>query len=321
MGKHSSKGVLPPKQSASWGAWPYRIGCPVWGCKAWGGKIYPSGTPSEDFLSWYSRAMPTVEGNSTFYSVPGPEVFRKWAESAAEGFQFCFKFPRSISHDHQLCHCQSLTTEWLSRLEILRDAGRLGPTFLQLAPSFSSRSLAPLTAYLEQLPRDWPWAVEVRHRDWFDGDVWETKLNRLLSDLGIDRVIFDSRPLNAMAPSDDAEAASQQRKPKVPLRVEATGSRPMVRLIGRNDVHEVAEYWDAWAERIAHWIRQGMQPWVFTHAPDDAFAPELVHALHDRIRVHIPELPPLPTVDQIAAREAEASQGTSDKLTQLRLFP
>jgi uncharacterized protein YecE (DUF72 family) len=320
MGKRLRNSVSTPKLAAAWETWPYRIGCPVWGCKAWGGLVYPSGTASDAFLPWYSRAMPTVEGNSTFYSVPGPDVFRKWADSAADGFQFCFKFPRSISHDHQLSNCQALTKEWLARLEILKDAGRLGPTFLQLAPSFSSRSFPQLAQFLEKLPRDWPWAVEVRHRDWFDGDVWETKLHRLLSSLGIDRVIFDSRPLNAMAPSDDAETVSQERKPKVPLRVETTASRPMVRLIGRNDVQEVSTYWDEWAERIAHWIGQGLQPWVFTHAPDDAFAPALVHALHERIQARLPNLPPLPTLEQVIAKETEAS-APGDTLKQLRLFP
>jgi uncharacterized protein YecE (DUF72 family) len=320
MAKRLSNSVPAPKLAATWDAWPYRIGCPVWGCKEWAGQIYPTGTQSENFLSWYSRLMPTVEGNSTFYSVPGPEVFRKWADSAADGFQFCFKFPRSISHEHQLSHCQALTKEWLARLEILKAAGRLGPTFLQLAPSFSSRSFPQLQEFLEQLPRDWPWSVEVRHRDWFDGDVWETRLNRLLSDLGIDRVIFDSRPLNAMAPSDEAEAASQVRKPKVPLRVETTARQPMVRLIGRNDLQEVTDYWDEWAERIAHWIHQGLEPWVFTHAPDDAFAPMLVHALHQRIQTRLSRLPSLPTLDQVIAKEAE-SNPSSGKLTQLRLFP
>jgi uncharacterized protein YecE (DUF72 family) len=319
MGKRLSKSVPTPRLAAAWDSWPYRIGCPVWGCKEWTGQIYPPGTPSESFLSWYSRLMPTVEGNSTFYSVPGPEVFRKWADHSADGFQFCFKFPRSISHDHQLCNCEALAKEWFSRLEILREAGRLGPSFLQLAPSFSSRSFPQLAQFLEQLPRDWPWAVEVRHRDWFDGDVWESRLNRLLENLGIDRVIFDSRPLNAMAPSDDAEAVSQERKPKVPLRVETTATRPMVRLIGRNDVQEVSTYWDEWADRIADWIGQGLQPWIFTHAPDDAFAPALVHALHQRICARRTDLSPLPTLNQCVANEEAMVAG--DKLTQLRLFP
>lgn len=320
MGKPSSKQLATPKLVTSWESWPYRVGCPVWGCKAWSGQIYPSGTSTDGFLSWYSHMLPTVEGNSTFYSVPGPEVFRKWAETTAEGFQFCFKFPRSLSHDSKLVNCEGLEREWLDRLRILHEARRLGPTFLQLAPSFSSRYFAQLAQFLERLPKEWHWALEVRHPDWFDGDGWEMRLNRLLEGLGIDRVIFDSRPLNAMAPSDQAEAISQERKPKVPLRVEVTGSRPMVRLIGRNDVNEVLEYWDEWGERIAVWIRAGLQPWVFTHAPDDAYAPSLVQALHKRIQARIPDLPSLPALDQVLANTSNPSDG-SGQFQQLRLFP
>jgi len=305
--------------AADWESWPYRIGCPVWGCKDWGGQIYPDAAPPESFLAWYSCLIPTVEGNSTFYSVPGPDVFRKWARSTADGFKFCFKFPRTLSHEHQLCNCQALLAEWFDRIDILSKAGRLGPTFLQLAPSFSSRSFSQLAQFLEQLPTDWPWAVEVRHRDWFDGDVWETKLNQLLMNLGIDRVIFDSRPLYALAPSDDSETVSQERKPKLPLRVETTASRPMVRLIGRNNLQEVASYWDEWAERIADWIRQGLQPWIFTHAPDDAFAPSLVHALHTRIQMRLSDLASLPTLDKWITREVDSVPSNSTPM-QLRLF-
>jgi uncharacterized protein YecE (DUF72 family) len=261
--------------------------------------------------------MPTVEGNSTFYSVPGPETFRKWADAAGEGFQFCFKFPRSISHDRKLEGCEELLNEWIARLQILADADRLGPTFLQLAPSFSSRHYAQLAQFLSRLPSHWSWAVEVRHRDWFDEDVWEMKLNRLLSELGMDRVIFDSSPLNALEPSDDAEAASQERKPKVPLRREVTGTRPMVRLIGRNDVREVTTYWEDWANTISTWIVQGLQPWIFTHAPDDAFAPTLVHALHDRVRARLPHLPELPRLDEVVSQQGTPS---ARKPIQLRLF-
>lgn len=261
--------------------------------------------------------MPTVEGNSTFYSVPGPETFRKWVDGSAEGFQFCFKFPRTISHDRKLEGCDGLLEEWLARLQILAEADRLGPTFLQLAPSFSSCHFVQLAQFLERLPSQWPWAVEVRHRDWFDEDVWETKLNRLLSELGIDRVLFDSRPLNSMEPSDEAEVVSQERKPKVPLRLEVTGTRPMVRLIGRNEVREVESYWDEWAETIATWITQGLQPWIFTHAPDDAFAPNLVHALHDRVRRRLPDVPELPRLEPLIR---EQGAPVSSKPIQLRLF-
>jgi uncharacterized protein YecE (DUF72 family) len=297
-----------------WSAWPYRIGCPVWACKHWAGQVYPARTPSAEYLDWYSRAFPTVEGNTTFYSVPAPDVFRKWCDQACDGFRFCFKFPKTISHDKRLVSCQDELRQWLGCLEILANADRLGPTFLQLAPSFSSRHFDHLAQFLTQLPRDWPWAVEVRHADWFDDSQWEHRLDDLLHEHRIDRVLFDSSPLNAQSASDATELASQHRKPKVPLRTTITGKRPMLRLIGRNHLEEVTNAWDSWAERIAQWIRDGLEPWIFTHAPDDAFAPTLVHAMHDRIAQRLEGLPKLPTLETISLPPP------LDRPIQLRLF-
>jgi uncharacterized protein YecE (DUF72 family) len=294
MGKQTSAKIEKPSHNPRWDIWSYRIGCPVWGCRNWTDSIYPNGTPADDFLRWYSSSFPTVEGNSTFYAVPPIATFQKWRDSSAESFQFCFKFPRTISHYAKLKNCNDELHEWLNRLAVLHDAGKLGPTFLQLAPSFSFSYFTQLEKFLRQLPRDWPWAVEVRHQDWFDMGDQESQLDELLQELAIDKVLFDSRPLNSMEASDQTETESQSRKPKTPFRTSITGKRPMLRLIGRNNAEEVFAYWEWWADQIATWIEAGHQPWIFTHAPDDTFAPGIARILHDLIRIKRPELPALP---------------------------
>lgn len=316
MGKSTPTKIQIPTHNPKWDRWSYRIGCPVWGCRQWADQVYPNGTQSEDYLKWYSQLFPTVEGNSTFYAVPPKSTFEKWRDSSSETFQFCFKFPRKISHELRLLRCDTELAEWLDRLTVLHDAGRLGPTFLQLAPSFSFAYFTQLESFLRRLPRDWPWAVEVRHKDWFDNGEMESRLNELLRELNIDKVLFDSRPLNAMSSSDVTEETSQTRKPKSPFRTTVTGLRPMLRLIGRNDAAEVATYWEGWSEQIANWIREGYQPWIFTHAPDDAYAPGLARLLHDFIRLHLPELPPLPEFRGLV-QETQEPEGD---LKQLRLF-
>lgn len=300
----------------NWDSWLYRIGCPVWGCKEWGGVVYPQGTPSSEFLTWYSRSFPTVEGNSTFYAVPPVATFEKWRDLTVEGFRFCLKFPKSISHDKQLSFCDGELKDWLNKLSILEQAGRLGPTFLQLGPSFAYRSFERLEKFLRSLPRDWPWAVELRHSDWFDAGPQEARLEDLLRQLNIDRVLFDSRPLNSQDASDVTEAASQTRKPKSPFRTSVTGTRPMVRLIGRNSPEEVIEYWRFWAHQINDWIQQGLQPWIFTHAPDDRFAPLLVHLFQSSIQAINPSLPSLSRLNTLNA----AKNSSAPVVRQLELF-
>jgi uncharacterized protein YecE (DUF72 family) len=315
MGKFTSQKITAPTQNPQWDSWSYRIGCPVWGCRSWGNLVYPPATRSEEFLQWYSHAFPTVEGNSTFYAVPPIATFEKWRDAAAPTFQFCFKFPKRISHELRLARCGEELKQWLERLEVLYHNGNLGPTFLQLAPSFSFAHFPQLAEFLSQLPKGWPWSVEVRHPDWFDNADCEAKLDELLQQLGIDRVLFDSRPLNATSASDETEHASQSRKPKSPFRATVTSSRPMLRLIGRNASSEVLEYWQFWAEQIAHWIRDGYQPWIFTHAPNDTFAPQLARLMHDLVRKHLPELPALPNVNSLAAEQPH-----EPTLRQLDLF-
>lgn len=274
---------------------PLQIGAPVWACNEWAGQVYPNRTPRADWLRWYTRTFNTVEGNSTFYALPSITTFEKWAEQALPGFQFCFKFPKDISHDAKLQYCQESTQQFLSRLEVLAKANRLGPTFLQLGPSFSPDGFAILETYLRSLPREFPWAVEVRHEGWFDAEhaqdsrnTNEARLDEMLARLNIDKVLFDSRPLFQSPPDDSIETESQARKPKTPLRHTVTARRPMLRIVGRNRVEMADRFFEDWARIVANWIHDGLQPIVFTHAPDDAKAPELARRFLTILQPHLP---------------------------------
>jgi uncharacterized protein YecE (DUF72 family) len=267
---------------------PLGIGAPVWACDQWAGQVYPHGTRRADWLAWYSRTFNVVEGNSTFYALPSANAFQKWAEQTASGFQFCFKFPREISHDSLLQHCQELTRHFLNRLEVLAKADRLGPTFLQLGPAFGPDRLDSLESYLRSLPREFPWAVEVRHPGWFDSNCNEQRLDALLQDLRIDKVLFDSRPLYQSPPDDAIETESQKRKPKTPIRRTVTGQLPMLRIVGRNRVEMADKFFIEWAPVIAQWIQDGVRPIVFTHAPDDAKAPALARRFLEILQPHVP---------------------------------
>jgi uncharacterized protein YecE (DUF72 family) len=241
-------------------------------------------TSRADWLRWYSRTFNLVEGNSTFYALPSLATFQKWAEQSVTGFQFCFKFPKEITHDLQLRHCQTATREFLDRLDVL-------------------------SSYLQSLPREFPWAVEVRHEGWFDAEAKqsdaesnEKRLDELLQRLQIDKVLFDSRAL-FQCPADDAiEIESQKRKPKTPLRRTVTSQRPMLRIVGRNRVEMTDIYFAEWAPVIANWIRDGLNPIVFTHAPDDAKAPELARRFLGILQTHLPQFnltlprPPQPSI-------------------------
>lgn len=249
--------------------------------------------PKTKWLHHYSTRFNCVEGNSTFYGIPSSETARRWAGETIDGFRFALKFPRLVSHDKSLIDAQLETEAFLNVVSILASADRLGPTFLQLSPHFGPRQFEDLESYLRQLPTEFPYALEVRHPDWYLPEI-ESELDAMLEELAVDRVVFDSRPLFSAPPTDDYETKAQNRKPKVPIRKQTTGQFPLLRLIGRNEVSFVDPWIEEWADQVAEWVRKGLTPFVFTHTPDDEFAPQLAFQFHQRLMTLLKGLEPLP---------------------------
>lgn len=270
----------------------YRLGCPVWACDAWVGKLYAT-KDRRRWLGEYSSVFGTVEGNSTFYAMPEIDIVRRWADAAGLGFRFVLKTPGEITHRRQLVGAERETAEWLERLRVLQSADRLGPTMLQLPPYFSSANMPDLIRFLEAWPADLPLAVEPRHEDYFDGGPVENELDSLLRDRHIDRTLFDSRALFQAAPDDPIEAASQKRKPNPPRRLTVTGTRPVLRFVGRNQLAKTNKWVAEWAGVVADWIHGGLKPYVFCHSPDDTFAPDFCEAMHAAIGERSPGIAPL----------------------------
>lgn len=247
-----------------------------------------------DWLPQYSTVFHTVEGNSTFYALPNLETAKRWAESVVPGFRFSLKMPRAISHDKRLRNTDEELRAFINVADVLDVHQCLGPSFLQLPPDFSPSERYVLEDFLRALPTYLPWAVEVRHFDWYDSGPNEFWLDDLLRDLHMDKVLFDSRCLYSKPPADEVEKVSQSRKPKSPIRQTVTGEHPFLRIVGRNNLDDVTPWINEWAPVIADWIRQGLKPFIFTHAPDDKFAPEFARRMHNAIRQYNPDVPDMP---------------------------
>mgnify|MGYP001818514366 FL=1 len=271
---------------------PYHLGCPVWACPDWTGSVFRPRAPRRQWLGQYSQAFSTVEGNSSFYGIPTIETAQRWVAVTAPGFRFALKFPQVISHERRLTDCGGDLHAFIDVLKILASADRLGPSFLQLPASFGD--LALLTRFLDQLPTEYPYAVEVRHPSFFASGQAEQALDELLASRSIDRVLFDSRAIFNGPPRDAHEEESQRRKPRVPLRRTVTGRHPFVRFVGRNEVAFARDELIDWAPVVAGWIAQGLEPYFFTHAPADKFAPALARLFHNALRAEAPDVPPLP---------------------------
>jgi uncharacterized protein YecE (DUF72 family) len=261
----------------------------MWGLKAWVGTFFPPKSRPRDFLTLYSHRLNTVEGNTTFYATPSSETVERWRSQTPTGFQFCLKFPQTITHRKRLHNAEVETVEFLERLAQLGD--RCGPAFVQLPPTFSARNLPSLIAYLDALPGEPRYAVEVRHPDFFAAPV-ESALNDAVRERNVARVLFDARGLRSAEPDDEATRRSQERKPDVPVRFERTAPFAFVRFISHPEVAANAPLLAEWARRVADWLAAGDDVFFFVHNPNDALSPFLARDFHAQVSALYP-LPPL----------------------------
>lgn len=292
---------------------PYFLGCPAWSNRGWIGKVFRTGTAPEDLLREYSRFFNTVEGNTLFYALPPMATVERWMAESAEDFRFAPKFPKTISHERRLSGTDEENRLFFKILEALAHGSKLGVSFLQLPPSFNINNLDTLSAYLKSLPQSFSYAVEPRHISWYDKADNEKRLDDLLETLGMDKVIFDTRPLFSAEPDDKEEREARERKPQMPVRHVALAKHPVLRFVGKNKIQKNEIFIKEWAPIINKWILEGKKPYVFAHAGDDAFAPYVGRQLHQQLKKINPLLPDL--------NEFESDRVKPEKQTeQLDLF-
>lgn len=163
-----------------------RIGTSGWNYPAgrgtWNGIFYPAArkrqrvggaaTPKFDELAYYAEHFDTVEVNTTFYGQPKADVARTWVDRTPSGFEFSLKLYRRLTHA-DIPGVPPLDVECIDQyrrgVEPLAQAGRVGALLAQFPPSFkqTSESQAYLDSLLHRF-RDYPVAVELRHRSWSD---------------------------------------------------------------------------------------------------------------------------------------------------------
>ncbi|HUG10246.1 MAG TPA: DUF72 domain-containing protein [Opitutaceae bacterium] len=260
----------------------FYLGCPIWAHAGWPGRFYRSDAKRSDYLSQYASVFNAVEGNSTFYGLPSPESVARWAVEAPAGFRFCFKFPRTVTHELRLEDAEAETAEFFERLAPL--GGRLGPMLVQLPSSFGPAHMGALDSFLSDLPPTFRYAVEVRHRAFFAEGDEEAALDALLRARGVDRVLFDTTGLfSAGAPLPESLAEVLVKKPRVPKRRTVTAKSPVVRFIGDPDLMRSRGPLRAWASELNGWIDSGLTPFFFAHHADDTFAPDVARILHEEL--------------------------------------
>lgn len=253
----------------------------MWTHKAWE-------QPPERLRS-YAEHCNAVEGNTTFYATPSRQTVISWAEQTGPDFRFVVKLPKIVTHERRLGDVSLEMRAFLNAIEPL--GPRAHAIWIQLPGSFGPADLDTLARFVRRLPKDHRYAVEVRHRDFFDKPQ---ALEEVLATVNAEWVPFDTTTFFADLPTSTAERDAWTKKPRMPLRTEALTDQPIVRYLGRDDITKTVEGWQRWIPIVERWLREGRSPTVFLHTPDNAEALKLARRFHDEIRKRLPQLEPLP---------------------------
>ncbi|WP_083982433.1 DUF72 domain-containing protein [Actinomadura hibisca] len=268
------------------------VGCAMWTHAPWQGRFLPHPLPPRERLRAYASWCDAVEGNTTFYATPARATVESWAEQTGPDFRFLLKLPKTITHERRLAGADQELGAFLTAIEPL--GPRADTLWAQLPGSFGPADLGALAAFLHRLPREYRYAVEVRHRAFFEDARAAARLEQVLGGVGAEWVPFDTVTLFRTPPTSDAERDAWLKKPRVPRRSRALTDRPVVRYLGRDDVDRTVEGWRFWVDTVAGWLREGRTPTVFVHTPDNAEALPLARRFHDEVRAVVPGVEPLP---------------------------
>ncbi len=144
------------------------VGTSGYSYKEWKGNFYPEDLSAKEMLSYYSRRLPAVEINNTFYRLPQPSMIENWKEQVPPDFRFSIKATQRITHIKRLNNCADETRYLMDTAALLEQ--RLGVVLFQLPPN-AKKDAERLRNFLGILPGHKRAAFEFRHESWFDEEI------------------------------------------------------------------------------------------------------------------------------------------------------
>jgi uncharacterized protein YecE (DUF72 family) len=256
-----------------------RTGIAGWVYDEWrGGAFYPEGLKQKEELAYASRALTTIEINSTFYSHQKPASFEVWAAQTPDDFVFPVKGHQGITHIKRLKDVELPLANFFAS-GVLALGKRLGPFVWQL-PGNMKYDAARMETFLALLPKtpDALLALAKKHDEKTKSPYFEMS--------GIDRV----RHAIEVRHTSFAEPAfiEMLRANNVALIIADTSEWPAMdptadfiycRLQGApgSDHYEDADL-DVWAKRFSAFAAGKQVEGTFVGAPEKSPKPKDVFA-------------------------------------------
>lgn len=226
---------------------------------------------TKDELTYYSTQFNAIEMNGTFYSSPKKEQIITWKNKTPEDFKFFPKVPQSISHYSRLINVKEKLWTFLDAITLFEE--QLGMAFLQMHDNYKPKDFDRLKGFVEDFPKGYPFAIEVRNEEWFSNQEIYEQFTTLLEENFITNVVVDT----------------PGRRDVLHLRL--TTPHLFVRFVS---AYEPIDYerLDAWVERIKALRNAGLQSVNFfihqgLQGEEELYATYFVEQLNQKLGLNL----------------------------------
>lgn len=156
---------------------------------------FPPPYNQQSRLHYYAALFNSVEINQTFYKLPRPATFERWAGEVTGDFTFSVKLSKDITHSKGLQYNAGLVERFMYAAERLQE--KRGCLLVQFPGKISLDHFNDVEALLQKLAAageacTWRTAVEFRNTSWYCGETYE-----LLNEYKATLVLHDM-PASAM---------------------------------------------------------------------------------------------------------------------------
>lgn len=240
------------------------IGTSGWSYKHWREIFYPAEMKPADYITFYADHFSVSELNGSFYKLPTQKTVQKWVTMVPEGFLFCPKMSRYLSHMKKLHDPEEPLQRFFNIFEPIKE--HLGPVLVQLPDNvkFNEEVVRPFYELLQSDYAEYRFAMEVRDESWFSNESLSLMRKHKVT------LVF---------------AQSEQ----FPYYEEITAKDIFVRFHGPGSLYSSSypdETLKEYALKFGAWVRQGHHVWAFFN--NDVGG----HALHNgaKLKQYVAEL-------------------------------
>lgn len=257
----------------------FYFGAPVFSDKNYKGTLFPRDTKQKDFLKAYSNQFNSLEVAATRYGMPKQTTLQNWKDAVPEGFKFSLKFPQVITHRKDIVDdtAKQRLDDFLVGLDFMGDKN--GVAFAVMANYFRPDKFDKLVEFVQHLPLDLPFSIELRAPEWFQTKSIQSEWRQLFAENNIVPVITDTPGRRDVC------------------HFYLTNNHLFIRYVGNFALETDKVRVQNWVNRIEELLMLGVDHvWFYAHQPGETremvvpFFNYLIEALNNKLNTGIPKL-------------------------------